>query len=61
MNLFIAVAFFCLENQCYFWKAKDNYFTFEECVVALKVYMDSKEDEVEIVGNCLVVNLRNNV
>ena len=43
MNLFIAVAFFCLENQCYFWKAKDNFYTVEECVVVLKAYMDSKE------------------
>jgi hypothetical protein len=60
MNLFIAVAFFCLENQCYFWKAKDNYFTFEECAVALKAYMNSKEDEIEIVGNCLKIDLQNN-
>jgi hypothetical protein len=61
MKLFIAVAFFCLGEECYFWKAADNFYSIEQCGKALQEFIGKQDEDLPIFGNCLVVNLRNNV
>jgi hypothetical protein len=61
MTFFIAIAFFCVGNDCYFWKSKDNYYTEETCITALAEYIKSKQGKLEVAGSCLKVDLRNNI
>jgi hypothetical protein len=61
MKLFIAVAFFCLGEECYFWKSSDNFYSAQECSKSLQEFISKFEDTTPVFGNCLVVNLKNNI
>lgn len=62
MNLFIAVVFLCVGEECMFWKSAANFYNVEECQAEVKKAMDYFESQgIDSLGNCLKVNLNNNV
>jgi hypothetical protein len=61
MKLFIAVAFFCIGEECYFWKSSDNFYSLQDCGTALQEFISKQEDTTPVFGNCLIVNLKNNI
>ena len=62
MSFFIAIAFFCTGDDCYFWKSDVNFYSQEECTKAVVAFMDSTEAQgVQSVGQCLKINTKNNI
>jgi hypothetical protein len=62
MNLFIAVVFFCVGGQCYFWQGNQNYYTKAECEKVVKKFVDELYDKgAQGAGTCLPVSTRNNI
>ena len=62
MKLFIAVVFFCLGEECVFWKSHTNFYTQEECAKEIVTAVDTLEKQgVESMGTCLVVNLNQHI
>lgn len=62
MKLFLAVVFFCVGDQCAFWKAETNFYTAEECTVEVQKAMKFFEDQnVAAFGTCLPISTKNNI
>jgi len=62
MKLFLVVIFFCIGEECVFWKSNTNYYSAEECAVEAKKAMEALAKQgVENAGTCLVVNLNEHI
>ena len=59
MNSFLAVVFFCLGNECYFWSGQKLHATETQCVEQAKVFLtELNKNQVEGFGQCIKVPLR---
>lgn len=62
MKLFLAVVFFCVGEQCSFWKSENNYYNVEECAAEVRKAMQFFEDQGVInAGTCLPISTKNNI
>lgn len=62
MKFFIAVLFFCQDEQCFFWKSADLFYSEEQCIKVLAA--GSKELEsngIESKGTCMQINTGKNI
>jgi hypothetical protein len=58
MNFYIAVAFFCLNGECAFFKGDTNYYKLEDCEKkVMSVLKDLNGKGVMSEGVCLKVKL----
>jgi hypothetical protein len=61
MNFWIAVAVFCIDGQCAFWKSDENYYKQSDCEIAAMFFMEKAELELPIQfieGVCLPIKIK---
>ena len=62
MKLFLAVLFFCINEECVFWKSNTNFYDAEECAAEVERAMEQLSRQgVESAGTCLKVNLNEHI
>ena len=62
MKLFLAVVFFCVGDQCAFWKSETNFYSEKECTAEVaKAMQFFEEQNVAAFGTCLPINTKNNI
>ena len=52
----MAVAFFCLGQECYFWASSETYASESKCVAeALVVFQKMEKEGAQVKGTCVKV------
>jgi hypothetical protein len=56
MNFWIAVAFFCINDSCAFWKADENFYSQEKCEAKVMEIINAVEKNKGVAdGVCLPI------
>ena len=64
MNFWIAVVVFCVNGECAFWKATENYYKESDCEIAATFFMEKLELEVPVQfmqGVCLPIKTKDQI
>jgi hypothetical protein len=56
LTKFMAVAFFCLGQECYFWASSETHASQSKCVAeALVVFQKMEKEGAQVKGTCVKV------